>query len=73
MDITELFISLDGLIQEVRADMSDYEAECLQEKLICANMKILISTAKYRPALKEFYNGNGQWQQRTEEEESGSA
>ena len=74
-DIQELFISLDALIQEVRPDMSAYEAERLQEKLIRGNMEILISTAIQHPELKAYYNGNRQQPQRTDQEaeKSGSA
>ena len=68
-DIQELFITLDGLIQEIVPDMSAYESERLQEKLIRVNMEILISTAKYRPELKAYYNGNGQWNERAEQKE----
>jgi hypothetical protein len=53
--------------------MTIEEAAHLQERAVRANIEIIIAIAKQQPQLKAFYDGNGQWQQRTEEKESGSA
>ena len=74
-EIEQAILAADGVIQEIKPHMTIEEAALLQERAVRANLGIIIAIAKQQPQLKAFYNGNGQWQQRTEQEEkeSGSA
>jgi len=71
-EIEAAILAADCVIQEIKPHMAIDEAAHLQERAVRANIGIIIAIAKQQPQLKAFYDGNGQWQQRTEEKESGS-
>lgn len=74
-EIEAAILAADCVIQEIKPHMTIEEAGHLQERAVRANIEIIIAIAKQQPQLKAFYDGNGQWQQRTEQEKekSGSA
>lgn len=56
MSIIEPLITLDGLVDKIRPNMTAHEVECLQDEIYNAIIDFACEASKEHPNLREYVN-----------------